>query len=59
MGRNTKSTMSWLMTRATSKGRVLLEPISFKAVRGSVATERAFRRESDMNWSLYWSGTLT
>ena len=59
MGRNAKSTMSWLITRATSRGRVLLKLISFIAVRGSVATESAFRRESDMNWSLYWSGTLT
>ena len=59
MGRKAKSTISWLITRATRRGRVLLVLMSFMAVRGSVARARALRRASEMYWSLCWSGTLT
>ena len=51
MGRKAKSAMTWLITRATSKGRVLLVLMSFMAVRGSVARARQLRRASEMNWS--------
>ena len=59
MGRKAKSTICWLITRATRRGRVLLEDMSFMAVRGSVASARALRRVSVMYWSFCWSGTLT